>query len=51
MEAILKVSTWTLLVMSHYRVHRGIIVLKEIQVPREIEKSSKYLITSCGDYS
>ena len=45
MQAIKKVVAWTLLAMSRYRVHRGIIVLKEIQVPREIEQSIKYLIT------
>lgn len=48
MQAIKEVAAWTLLAMSHYRVHRGIIVLKEIQVPWEIEQSTKYLITGCG---
>lgn len=47
-EAIKEVAVWTLLAMSHYRVHRGIKTLKEIQVPRETEKSTKYLITGCG---
>lgn len=30
------------------RVHRGIIVSKEIQISGKIEKITKYLITDCG---
>jgi hypothetical protein len=47
-EAIKEVAVWTLLAMSHYRVHKGIRVLKKIQVPKEIEKSTKNLITGGG---
>ena len=45
-EAIKEVAAWTLLVMNHYRGHRGRYRRKEIQVPRE--GSTKYLITGCG---